>query len=639
LAFSIKSFVDKAIEYNQAMAGLEVVAGNAFKQVKKDVMDLSKDGQASIAQMGAAFKNLLSRGYTEQQAKVMLENTKALAMFNRQYGTVGESVQRFTEGLRNEMSTLTDTAGAQKNLDKVWKEFAKTIGTTSDKLTQAQKVQAEYNYFSAEGAKFLDKYKEMLDSDDAALGRFGNTIKDFQRNVGQILLPVLADFVRILDSIFTAFNNLPKPVQTMIVMSATMAATIGTLSAATGAFKSLLGTLPAIFNTVKLGAMSLNAALGIIGLIIVGVTTIMSYVDALKQKEIDLIGFEDKGNDYVIFNAKKSRETLSKLESALKEREKLRKQYLEQGYSAEMSLAAANGDVGTKYNLANIDQLNNIVKLRERIVEFEKKSSVRGKGKGKTDTGGTDNSQSKEAIAFEKQVTLDLLTQKGDREKILENEKQEKLKFLKDNYKNTEKYAKLSAEIEEYYATETAKVKAEKAREALSVLSTTTEGMQTISDLYYQGQINAEGVTAEEKKRLQKDQWKINKALSISNATISMFQAIVKATEAGWPMGVILAGLTAAFDAAQIAVIASQPMPAFAKGGIVPGTSFNGDQVLARVNSGEGVFTKEQMAAMAPVNNNSKTTVVKINNLLASDPVDFYTKLNKKTSRKEAGRR
>lgn len=51
------------------------------------------------------------------------------------------------------------------------------------------------------------------------------------------------------------------------------------------------------------------------------------------------------------------------------------------------------------------------------------------------------------------------------------------------------------------------------------------------------------------------------------------------------------AGITGALQVA--AVIAAKPTLAFETGGIVPGTSFTGDKIVARVNSGEEVLTRD----------------------------------------------
>ena len=61
-----------------------------------------------------------------------------------------------------------------------------------------------------------------------------------------------------------------------------------------------------------------------------------------------------------------------------------------------------------------------------------------------------------------------------------------------------------------------------------------------------------------------------------------------------------MAGLAAVAAGAQLAaVIASQPAPPqFEQGGIVPGSSYTGDNMLARVNSGEMILNQQQQSQL-----------------------------------------
>jgi len=69
-----------------------------------------------------------------------------------------------------------------------------------------------------------------------------------------------------------------------------------------------------------------------------------------------------------------------------------------------------------------------------------------------------------------------------------------------------------------------------------------------------------------EERRIRTQQARREKALAIFNAVINTAQAVVAALAVGPPQGFIFAAITAALGAAQIALIASKPIPAFGKG-------------------------------------------------------------------------
>lgn len=98
---------------------------------------------------------------------------------------------------------------------------------------------------------------------------------------------------------------------------------------------------------------------------------------------------------------------------------------------------------------------------------------------------------------------------------------------------------------------------------------------------------------------------KFKKAMAIVDATISLATTIAAATAVStegdpYTMAIRIAANVAAVTAQFAAVIAAikkatvPSAPAFAKGGIVPGTSYTGDRVTAAVNSREMVLTLQQ---------------------------------------------
>lgn len=119
----------------------------------------------------------------------------------------------------------------------------------------------------------------------------------------------------------------------------------------------------------------------------------------------------------------------------------------------------------------------------------------------------------------------------------------------------------------------------------------------------------------------------IGKASALANAVISGQEAIQKALAAAPPpFNFALAAAVGAAQAVQISKIASQKPPAFAQGGIVPGSSFTGDKVSALVNSGEMILNRQQQQNLLNQlntgnNNNSNKQVNDIVRAVQSQPI------------------
>lgn len=97
----------------------------------------------------------------------------------------------------------------------------------------------------------------------------------------------------------------------------------------------------------------------------------------------------------------------------------------------------------------------------------------------------------------------------------------------------------------------------------------------------------------------------IGKAAAITQIAIATPPAVASAikwgTELGGPpLGAIFAGITKVAMAAQAAQVAGL---SFEQGGIVPGSSFTGDNVQAQVNSGEMILNRQQQSQLFNVAN------------------------------------
>lgn len=110
---------------------------------------------------------------------------------------------------------------------------------------------------------------------------------------------------------------------------------------------------------------------------------------------------------------------------------------------------------------------------------------------------------------------------------------------------------------------------------------------------------------AQKEKELKEKQFKNNKAMQLINATIATAVGVANALGTQPPpLGLIMAGIAGALGAAQIAIIASQPTPKFAQGGILNGESHANGGIktpYGELEGGEAVINKRSTAMFAPL--------------------------------------
>lgn len=197
-----KSAVSAASDLAAALTGLQSVTqgtGKSFSEAQKFIDDYVSDGLVPATNAINAYKNLALRGYDTSQIEKTMQALKDSAAFGRQSGlTLGQAVQGATEGLKNENSVLVDNAGVTKNVAKMWQEYAESIGTTANNLTQQQKIQAEVagileetKFQTGDAAKLTQGYAGQV----AALG---TSFYNLKVAVGNTIIPILSKIIPVV---------------------------------------------------------------------------------------------------------------------------------------------------------------------------------------------------------------------------------------------------------------------------------------------------------------------------------------------------------------------------------------------------------------------------------------------------------
>lgn len=229
-----KTCVQVASETSNAWIGLNSILvgqGKSFKKAQSFINEYISDGLIPLNNAIGAYKNLALRGYNSEQIEKTMNALKNSATFARQSTySLGDAVQTATEGLKNENSVVVDNAGVTKNVAKMWEEYADSIGTTRDKLTQQQKIQAEVNgileetkFQSNDATKYANTYS-------GAVARLSSAFTNMKIAIGNVIQPIAKLFVPIITTAANAVTRLFTSLADLLSLFGLKADSIETVS-------------------------------------------------------------------------------------------------------------------------------------------------------------------------------------------------------------------------------------------------------------------------------------------------------------------------------------------------------------------------------------------------------------------------
>lgn len=216
---AIKDCVDEYNSYTQAMSSLQNVSEYTEQSMQDFGNIMSKFGAyMTKADLATTIKNFSLMGFTAEQTEQMIESLTNSAIRNRNANyTVSEAVRVASEGYRQGLSTLSDSAGVTENLSVMLDNYAKSIGKTVSQLTEAEKNQAYLNRTMYAAEPFASAMSDYLETLAGKQGQYSQAMRETQVAYIESIEPLLIKFEEFKTKIITNIGDIISTNQTATI--------------------------------------------------------------------------------------------------------------------------------------------------------------------------------------------------------------------------------------------------------------------------------------------------------------------------------------------------------------------------------------------------------------------------------------
>ena len=223
----MKSFADKAIEASNqaenAIIGFQTVVKNTLgvgkmteaEQGVKQLFD-KLGGSMDMSSIQMSVKNLLNTGFDLSQALSLIENNAYMASVNRQshYKTIGEAVQVYTEGIKNNNAMLTDSTGISENLSVTLKKQGLKMDDLNNESKKGAVIQAIYNGHVKEASVYKNAFTTQMEGFQGQSIKVNSQLKQMTAFAGDLIkygfLPIFGVLGPVLEYFSHAENGLGR---------------------------------------------------------------------------------------------------------------------------------------------------------------------------------------------------------------------------------------------------------------------------------------------------------------------------------------------------------------------------------------------------------------------------------------------
>lgn len=635
-----EKFADIAAEQTAVLSKLAAIAKNAgvsFTALNQAAEQLSSDGLISFNDAADSLANLLSKGMNLDQAIKLINTFKDSASVARPaHLGLGEAVRLTTEGIKNENSVLTDSSGIQKNYAAILADGARAQGLKVESLTDAQKSQILYNGFLKEGSVFEGKAAEASNTYAGAKARAEAATKGLAIAIGTFLTPIMKRWQELVAEVANGLSDLFGPKTTSEADK--LQFQIKQNEKVIERFKQKIAE-----NNKEMGEQLRYMK------DVEEESKTWTKANADNQKVIDELTEKNKQLSKSIQEIIDKEKAAAEEQRKKKEKEAAEAEAAKKRLEKEKELQETLKSIRDKGGDAEIAKINELLKIKGLSAQDEITLNQRKNDILREQSERLAEEQKKieqEKLAQAKAVVdfalssagslIDIAGQVSQRVIDTSNAAQDQLLAL-----DEERRKAIQIRDEEDYQTSLEDLQAQLAQETDSVKKEAIQRRidRLIADHEYaQKRIKIEEEAQKKDAEIKRKGWLINKAFQIAAASINAIQATLAAFTGtiGIPVvGPVLAPIAAAaagvFGASQVALIASEPVPEFAEGGLVtgpfPAMVGHGTEAILPAELTSLLLDAAGAGGSSTTNNDNKHVTYVANGI--TDPVAFINRVQR----------
>lgn len=205
----VKDATEEYKAHTQSMEALKNVASYTNNDMIGYTAIMEKyKGVLEQTDLADTIKNFSLMGMSVEDTDKMIQALTNSAIRNRNANyTVSQAVKVASDGYKQGLSTLSDSAGVTENLSVMVDNYAKSIGKTASQLTEEEKNQAYLNRTMLAAEPFMGAMEGYLDSLAGKQAQYSQAMKETKIAYGEALEPTLQAITEAKTKLISLLGN------------------------------------------------------------------------------------------------------------------------------------------------------------------------------------------------------------------------------------------------------------------------------------------------------------------------------------------------------------------------------------------------------------------------------------------------